>query len=270
MKHTVFCLIALALLLSSNTLNTIQTPTKMAIFTKGQDKQILQQDTINSKKPDIPNSINQKPQNISYKSLKTKIKATQEKYRQLYQKNPSASIITQAREQITHLLVQEIIPYWYGTEWDFNGYTAIPNQGEIACGYLVSTTLRDVGFKLNRYHFAQEAGYHAALSLQKKADLRIYKNLTPQQLHKQLIKNDKLADGLYFVGLDNHVGYLFIYKRELFFIHSNYMSDRVEIEYATEAFAFGSSIYVLADITHNDPLIQKWITREEVKIKRSR
>jgi len=52
-------------------------------------------------------------------------------------------------------LLNNIVPHWYGTTWAYEGHTNVPVQGEIACGYFVSTTLRHFGFKLNRYKMAQ-------------------------------------------------------------------------------------------------------------------
>jgi hypothetical protein len=42
---------------------------------------------------------------------------------------------------IHHSLSKTIFPHWYGTVWDYNGYTNTPKNGVIACGYFVSTTL---------------------------------------------------------------------------------------------------------------------------------
>ncbi len=36
------------------------------------------------------------------------------------------------------------------------GHTAVPKEGEIACGYFVSTTLLHMGVPLNRYKIAQQ------------------------------------------------------------------------------------------------------------------
>ena len=41
----------------------------------------------------------------------------------------------------TESLLNGILPHWYGTVWSFDGHTSTPGTGEIACGYLVSTTL---------------------------------------------------------------------------------------------------------------------------------
>ena len=61
------------------------------------------------------------------------------------------------RTAFANHLVDKIIPHWYGTPWSFGGHTAIPNQGKIACGYFISTTLRDMGINLNRYKLAQKS-----------------------------------------------------------------------------------------------------------------
>ncbi|WMJ72126.1 hypothetical protein RCC89_02925 [Cytophagaceae bacterium ABcell3] len=65
-------------------------------------------------------------------------------------------------------LVNKLIPYWYGTKWDFEGHTDVPGKGEIACGYFVSTTLNlDYGLefvmrgkrtKNHRIWFAKHSG----------------------------------------------------------------------------------------------------------------
>ena len=65
----------------------------------------------------------------------------------------------------TDLLLNRVIPYWYGTKWSFEGHTSIPMQGEIACGYLVSTTLRDIGININRYRLAQQSPVNVAKTI---------------------------------------------------------------------------------------------------------
>ena len=42
-------------------------------------------------------------------------------------------------------ITNTIAPAWIGTKWDFNGITEVPQQGKIACGYFVTTVLRDAG-----------------------------------------------------------------------------------------------------------------------------
>lgn len=222
---------------------------------------------IDNQEEALPKDINYQPKG-NYSRLKSTIKAKQAQYQAQASDSISVETLDKARTEITNYILQEIMPFWYGTEWDFNGYTAIPGKGEIACGYLVSTTLRDVGFKLNRYHLAQQNGLYAALSLQKKDEIITLRGLTSTALKEKMIGQLKAKAGLYFVGLDNHVGYILIHNEDMYFIHSDYISDKVRIEPAETSMAFNSSIYVIADITHNDELISKWIKGETIPIKR--
>ncbi len=68
------------------------------------------------------------------------------------------SIATDSFETtFSHFIVDSIIPYWYGTKWNFYGTTEEPNKGTIACGYFVTTVLRDAGLHINRIKLAQAA-----------------------------------------------------------------------------------------------------------------
>lgn len=152
-------------------------------------------------------------------------------------------------------LLNDIIPHWYGTEWDFNGYTSVPNQGVIACGYFVSTTLLHMGINIDRYKMAQQAGLHEAQTLA--LDDKNYRTIHGIDSLKVILKQD-YTDGIYFVGLDNHVGYLYIKDQIPYFIHSNYIDDKVMIQKAYYAPAFVSEIYVIAEISTNEKLMERW------------
>ncbi|WP_430412512.1 hypothetical protein [Kordia sp.] len=200
----------------------------------------------------------------NYNNLKQQI-ATDRQYfaRQLTQNKQKA--IDTASQYLHDKLINEIVPHWYGTPWDFNGHTNIPNDGEIACGYFVSTTLKHLGFQLNRYRMAQEGGMNEALSLQPRTELKIYRNVSFDQLKTKL--NNAYKDGIYFVGLSNHVGYVFIKNNELYFLHSSYYDNKVMIEKAETSPCFQSDIYVFAEITTNRNLVQKWIQNTQIPIR---
>ena len=167
-----------------------------------------------------------------------------------------------SKEDFEHFLLNQIIPHWYGTEWDFNGYTSVPNQGMIACGYFVSTTLEHLGLVLNRYHLAQQAGLYEAKSLA--IDTSKYFTVYGWAALSAAMKN--YEDGIYFVGLDNHVGYLYKEAGTLYFIHSNYIEDRVMIEKAEYSLAFQSNVYVVAELSTNELLLEKWKKGERVDV----
>lgn len=170
-----------------------------------------------------------------------------------------------SKEDFENFLLNEIVPHWYGTEWDFNGYTAIPNQGEIACGYFVSTTLEHMGVVINRYHLAQQAGLNEAKSLAI-ADSNYFTVYGYDVLEDRM---KSMEDAIYFVGLDNHVGYLYKEEGILYFIHSNYIEDRVMIEKAEFSQAFQSNIYVVAELSTNELLRERWRTGKRVEVVRS-
>ena len=164
----------------------------------------------------------------------------------------------------TDLMVQHIFPHWYGTAWDFNGYTDKPGEGTVACGYFVSTTLKHSGIKLNRYKMAQKSSMDGALMLEPKDSLLIVRGTVKAFLP---VFEKKCKDGLYMVGLSFHVGFLYKSGSDVYFIHSSYLAPVCVVkEKAAESAALAqSSIFVVADITYNHKLMKKWMNGEELK-----
>ncbi|MBU0487354.1 MAG: hypothetical protein KKD31_05305 [Bacteroidetes bacterium] len=179
-----------------------------------------------------------------------------------------------ARNEMLHIsgkmleveLVNNIFPYWYGTGWEFSGYTDTPGKGTIACGYFVSTTLKHAGFNLNRYKLAQQSPEYEAYTFCISDTVQVFDSLSPRQLKDYFLEN--MREGLYFVGLDFHVGFLLLRNDELFFIHSNYLNSMGPvIEIAEFASVFPSFRYYIAQITTNKPFIKKWLSNELVDVK---
>lgn len=163
-------------------------------------------------------------------------------------------------------LIDSVVPYWYGTPWDFNGYSNVPNEGVIACGYFVSTTLKHMGIHLNRYQMAQQAALTEIKCLEPNGEAIVFykKGDDVEGLCKQI--RDSLDDGLYMLGLDFHVGYLHLTPEGMFFIHSAYY-DPLEVtrEKAVSSMAFaGSSGFAIGRISHNPYLIKSWLKGSSV------
>ncbi|WP_282041520.1 hypothetical protein [Winogradskyella flava] len=207
-------------------------------------------------------NINFKPKG-DYTSIITMIKVDKLYFDNLYHTNNNKAIDS-ASAYLYSKLLNETVPHWYGTVWDFNGHTNTPNEGGIACGYFVSTTLKHLGFNLNRYKMAQAAGLDEAKLLQPRSDLKIFSNLSFEQLKSKV--NSVYSDGIYFVGLDNHVGYVLLKDKELYFLHSSYCDNKVVIELAENAPCFSSNLYVFAEITSNKNLMRSWILDERLNI----
>lgn len=212
----------------------------------------------------IPVSTIQKSRpKLSYPKTKQKIRKVKDSLSTLYQSKKisldSTGIV------FKKYMVNHLIPYWYGTFWSFEGHTATPQQGQIACGYFVSTTLKHMGLQLNRYKLAQRSPYNEAKLLSC--------NTT---IHKVKAKNTKDAitqfkaitkEGLYFIGFDeNHVGYLLNTNDNLYLIHSNYLEPVavcVESVFESEVLSSFDTFYVLP-ISANNELMLKWLTGENV------
>lgn len=228
---------------------------------------------IKPKEIDTANfAFNLKPKG-NYNKIKAEIVKERLRLNKLYLSKDDTiwqkQILDSARNYVTNTLLNKIIPHWYGMPWDFAGYSAIPQKGTVGCSYFTSNTLLHAGFNVNRYKLAQQEPYNEAKSLDQN-----YKTYETDEdfsyekiniaLLKQIVKENK--PGLYFVGLTNHVGYLLINEGELFFIHSNYGTLQVGLEYAKTSEEFIEARYYLAKITHNDDLIRKWLLNEDIKV----
>jgi hypothetical protein len=72
----------------------------------------------------------------NYAANKQKILAVQRRLKGRYEaaQNDSSRqvVLAEAGKNLTEHLLQNIIPFWYGTAWNFNGYTAEPGNGTVA------------------------------------------------------------------------------------------------------------------------------------------
>lgn len=133
---------------------------------------------------------------------------------ELYELNKKRRLPETERKFIS-FLTDSLLPCWYGTPWDFNGITQVPQQGKIACGYFVTTTLRDAGMNINRVKLAQCVSQNLLWDL-----CRNFKKFSDKSLEYFVKDVEKTGYGLYIVGLDNHTGYIFHDGKDVWFIHS--------------------------------------------------
>jgi len=156
------------------------------------------------------------PDNIFFTSPTFEFDYEKQKQRcqELYSLNKTKRTPATEKKFIS-FLTDSLLPCWYGTPWDFNGITQVPGQGKIACGYFVTTTLRDAGMKINRVKLAQCVSENLLWDLCK--DFKRYSDKSLDYFVKDV---EKTGYGLYIVGLDNHTGYLFHDGKDVWFIHS--------------------------------------------------
>lgn len=210
------------------------------------------------------------PKERQYESVKTSVQAGRKFFKKQYDAAKTADdkkkVLTSAGNYLSTILVDTIFPYWYGTPWDFNGYTNTPGEGIIACGYFVSTPLKHCGFNLNRYKLAQKYSLAIVNTLSCGDEVIKYQGITAErflQKTRMVVKN-----GLYVVGLDNHVGYLLYEGDQIWFIHSSYFDPGAVVkENASESAALKTSrTFVMCNLTGNEKLLTKWLNAEIIAI----
>lgn len=179
--------------------------------------------------------------------------------------NSNKITLKDVQYNFTNHLTNGLIPHWYGTGWSFGGHTSIPNEGKIACGYFVSTTLKDMGLNLNRYKLAQKSPLDEALMISCGAPIKTIRSEDTATAIQEIDQHTQ--EGLYFIGFDEgHVGFLLKKEGELYLIHSNYLQpaavclEAIETSNVFKKF----SVFHLVDISHNNFLTQKWLEGSEI------
>ena len=195
-----------------------------------------------------------------YDGLKERI---EEKRLSIYQEYKSAnstkqdSLLKISCAYLTKTLTDSIFTAWYNTPWDFNGHTTTPQKGKIACGYFITTTLKDAGFNIPRIKWAQMVSEHIIRKLT--TDIKRFHNTQMSDIVKYI--NNK-GNGLYIVGLDDHVGFISKQDTKLQFIHSSYYKPQTGV-IAEPLIGWNPLNYskyrIIGKILDND-MIRKWIT----------
>jgi hypothetical protein len=214
-----------------------------------------------------PQSIESSPISISDDNYSKKLMAIQTERQSLAkehrQNSNKKNVIEKARKYLVSSIYSEIFPEWYGTDWDFYGTTQTPKAGQIACGYFVSTVLRDAGAKVQRVSMAQQASENIIKSLTTAKFIKRFSNFTIEKFIDD-VKNQ--GEGLYVVGLDVHVGFILHDGKDIWFIHSSYGEpSEVVKEKALDSVILSSSKYrVTGKISADDNFILKWLNQTAI------
>lgn len=204
---------------------------------------------------------------LNYKDVIGKLEAERVALALRYQQSASATqqteIIAEARNVVTLSIYREFFPFWYGTAWDFNGTTEAPRQGKIACGYFVTTVLRDAGWRLQRARLAQQASENIIMSLTTDGYVKRFRRVAIDVFVSAV---RKWGVGIYVVGLDIHTGFIVNTGEEVYFIHASYVEPYAVVrEKAIESKILEASNYrVLGKVTADDLFIRKWLFKEEI------
>lgn len=199
---------------------------------------------------------------LSYEEFKSNIIATRDKINAEYLAADSLgkdSLIRYSQEFLRNI-TQEVFTYWYKTQWDFNGITQTPQQGKIACGYFVTTVIRDVGFDIPRSAWGQLASE----TMIKKINPSV-KRFSNKSIQVVIDYFKNRPDGIYVVGLDTHVGFVCKEGRQIKFIHSNYYKPEIGVmseNLKGDNPINDSSYRIIGQLFHYE-MAKKWILNEK-------
>ncbi len=186
-------------------------------------------------------------------------------YRKARSAEQKAAVEKDARIML-ELIMPEMMRCWRGTGYDFNGVAERPGQGKIACGYFVSTLIRDAGFKVNRYKLAQQPSSNILRTFtdSENCELRVGE------------KYDTYADwlesmepGIYLMGLDTHVGFVVVERNgDMKFLHSSGIDKAGVVEESRDqAKAIKWSNWrMLGHFTADPEVIRMWLGGEDVRV----
>jgi len=168
------------------------------------------------------------------------------------------AVVLEASRRLVGFAAEDVFPYWYGTRWDFNGTTEEPRHGTIACGYFVTTVLRDLGVSLARVRLAQQPSEVMIRNLVGSEVVRRYGNTS---LGVFIDSVRRWGQGLYIVGLDFHVGFIVHNDSGVHFIHSSYLHPLCVVREDVERSSIlASSRYrVLGKLTADTHFIVAWL-----------
>ena len=167
-------------------------------------------------------------QSLEYADLVREIGGQRKHLHETYLRAESTekqAVIEMARAYLFRILVDDIFPCWYGTKWDYNGTTRTPRQGQIACGYFVTHTLTDAGFKIPKIRWAQAAS-EIFIKEFARTELKRFSYKPISDVESYL---NEQGDGIYLAGLDNHVGYVVVNGSDMNFVHSSYFHPGMNV-----------------------------------------
>lgn len=189
----------------------------------------------------------------------------QEKWEKAGTENEKQAVLGDARSLLLEILSDSILVCWYETGWDFNGTTTCPRKGNIACGYFVTTVLKQSAFNISRNFLAQQA---SSVLIETFCPPEKIKTITNRQTKKVFDYMKAQQDGIFLIGLDNHTGFLVKENGKTRFVHSNYLSsvDKVVSEPLEESEIIkGNNFFVIGDLSHSNSSMEKWLNGEAIQ-----
>lgn len=167
---------------------------------------------------------------------------------------------------ILELMMPEMMECWVGTPYDFNGTAEKPGSDRVACGYYVSTVIRDAGFRVDRYKLAQQPSENIMRTFLP-ADGCVLKVGEDFDSYADWVEGR--GEGVYLIGMDTHVGFIVNRADGMHFFHSSGWKKRgvVEESRKTAGALKHSNWRMLGGLTADTGVIRTWLKGEKVKVR---
>ncbi len=189
------------------------------------------------------------------------------KYAKARTKEEKDRVLAETRGFLETLL-PEMMRCWLGTSWDFHGTAETPGKGKIACGYFVSTVLRDAGFQVDRYKLARQPSQNIIRSFLPAESLALRVGVPYEDFASEVARAEP---GVRIIGLDSHVAFLVTGPEEFRFIHSSGSKPWCVVdEGRDDAEVLRRSNYrVHGLLTGDRAVLLRWLRAEKIAVKES-
>lgn len=192
-----------------------------------------------------------------YSQFKNRVQQSRKLFLQKWTKSGYKPVyLDSARRYLEYCVADSMYLFWKNTPWEFYGSTQKPGTGSIACGYFVTTVLRDLDFNIPRVKWAEVASETFIRAFCGK-NVKTYRGESIAFIEQTY----RTQPGRVFVaGLDYHVGF-FIHRDTFGFLHSNYYQPEigVRMESAHGNNPFASSHYRAIGRLFDDEMVKAWL-----------
>jgi hypothetical protein len=205
-----------------------------------------------------------------YEAVKSDLWALRQRSQSEYARASTGSkktaALAAARSELIAAFEGKLFPAWAGTPWDFYGTTEVPREGMIACGYYVSTLMRDAGFKVDRVELAKEYSERIVRTLAEDGETLRFRNTELSSLLQKV--RARLGEGLFVVGMDYHVAFLHIDAHGEQLCHAAALEPRAAVcEDAATSSGFVSSYHVVGKL-FADAQLKGWLEGQRFPVRR--
>lgn len=196
---------------------------------------------------------------VDYEAARQRLSAERERLAVSRAGRSEAEVLEEARDVVFRALVDELIPAWHGTPWAFHGTSTTPREGEIACGYYVSTLLLHADFDVERVRLAQQASENIIKTFTARSDIHRFSSRPASDVVDRVQRDGR---GIYILGLDYHAALLVNDGDAVQMCHASYLGEgRALCEPALTSAAMVSNYRVVGKLL-DDAMMRKWLQGE--------